>query len=308
MATTLETNVREAKAKFYAVWNRIKKGSIFRGLYGTEPATEGSYKAAGIIVPGEFGDFTGTATINALDGASKTYNTRLREHTLGMDFNTMKKADAITSGGVKRSIMGGAGMALQDIEKLLTALLETGETATWMDSQLFFDDTHAVPNSAVVIDNLLSGAWTDSATEFRAMCWAMKAAFDNMRNANNYLYHDDENVKIIVMYDPAIEAFAQDAINPEAGAGGTTARLDKLISLRSNPYLADADDCYGFLEGGDGFSSLIWAEEEAPNFVTNLDNMGDTERIKHNQVLFQARHAGIEAFGSPMHVVKGLDA
>lgn len=302
----LETNLRDSKSLFDAVWNRTKKGSVLRGLFGIEKAEDGQFKAASIIVPGKFRNFDGKAVINNLSAASKTYQTRLREHTLSIDFNTMKKADAIKAGGVRRALQGGAGMSLQDIEELATALLETGETATWMGDQLFFDDTHVIPGTNINLDNLLSGAWTDSAAEVKAACWAAKAAFDKMRNANNYLYHDSP-AKIVLMYHPDIESFVQDAVNPERQAGGTTARVDNFIEARSNPYLADADDMYAFIESPE-FPALMWGSFEDPNFVSNLDNMSDSDRIEYNRVLFQARHEGIEAFGSPFHVVKLKDA
>lgn len=302
----IATNARESISLFDAVWNRTRKGGIFRGLIGIEPATEGFFKAAGLVVPGKFRNFDGRAAINTMSAGSKEYTTRLREHTLGMDFNDFKRVDAIKKGSVRRALTAGAGMAMQDIEELATALLETGESATWMNGQLFFDDTHVIPGTSINVDNLLSGAWTDSAAEVRSACFAAKAAFDKARNANNYLYHEGGE-KIILMYHPDIETFVQDAVNPERQAGGTTARVDSFIEARSNPYLANADDMYAFIASPE-FPALLWGSEEDPNFVTNLENREDTERIMSNEVLFQARHAGIEAFGSPMHVVKLLDA
>lgn len=306
--TTLEANVRQAKALFHGSWNRIKKGSLFRGLYRIEQATEGFFIDAGIVVPGAFENWKGTATVNAMDAVQKEYRTRLRTHTVGMDFNTMKRADAISKGGVQSALKAGAGMVLQDIESLMTALLETSESTTWLGSSNYHSATHGIPNSSITIDNLKSGAWTDSAAEVRSACWTGKAAFDSMRNANNYLYHDDsDQLKFVLFYNPAIEAYVQDALNPEKNAGTTTARPDKFIVPRSNPYLADADDMYLFVENPD-FPAMQWGVEEEPNYQTNLANMSDTDRILHNQVLSQARHAGIEAFGHPAMCVKLKDA
>lgn len=306
--STLEANVRESKALFHGLWNRIKKGSIFRGLYRIEQATEGFFIDAGIVVPGSFSNFTGTANVHGMDAVQKEYRTRLREHTVGMDFNKMKRADAISNGGVSRALKAGAGMAMQDIESLLAALLETSETATFLGSSAFHSATHAIPNSAITIDNLKSGAWSDSAAEVRSACWTGKAAFDVMRNANNYLYHEtSDEMKFVLFYNPAIEAFVQDALNPEKLAGGTTARVDKFVAPRSVPYLADADDLYLNVENPE-FPMMQWGAEEEPNYVTNLASMGDTDRIMHNNVLSQARHAGIEAFGHPAMSVKLKDA
>lgn len=306
--STLEANVRESKALFHGFWNRIKKGSVLRGLFRIEQATEGFFVDAGIIVPGSFSNFTGTATVHGVDAVQKEYRTRLREHTVSMDFNKMKRADAITNGGVSKALRGGVGMAVQDIESLLTALLETSESATFLGSSAYHSATHAIPNTSLTIDNLKSGAFTDSAAEVRGACWTGKAAIDVIRGANNYLFHESsDEMKYILMYNPAIEAFVQDALNPEKNAGGTTARADKFITPRSNPYLTDADDMYLCVENPE-WPMMQWGAEEEPNYVTNLASMGDTERIMHNNVLSQARHAGIEAFGHPAMCIKLKDA
>lgn len=302
---TIHSRLREARAEFIGMYNKRKDNSLFNGLVAELPAPEGFFKVTALSSPGEMEDFTGTATVNGLDSASQTYTTTLRHYTLGIDKNLLMKSDAVARGQVSAEIRKMAGRVVADEDKKLTTLLETGESTGNLDGNAFFADALALPGSSVTIDNLRSGAWTDSAAEFRSAIHDARNAFMSMRNAGNDLYHSGKPATIVVMYPPAIEQFVMDAVRPDQLDGGY--KFENMsIDLRPNAYLDDADDVYIFVAESD-YKPLIIGRQEQPNLVSTA-GMNDSYQILHNQDLFQVRAAYEVAFGAPFSAVKMKDA
>lgn len=305
MATpgTIQAALREAKADFFGMFTQAAKQSIFDRITRKIPAAEGFFKIADIYPVGEMEDFVGTATVNGLDSASISVDTKLREYTLGIDHNLLMKTDAISRGEVTRQLQKLAERIACDIDKRQTVSLEANGTDIF--GSAFFSDTKDIPGSNVTFDNLRSGAWTDSAGEVRDAIFEGIVALHGMRNSANCRVHDDpEKKQFMLMYHPAITQFVMDAVFPQLL--NDAARVDGIVQLMSNTYLTDEDDMYMFVLDNQ-YAPVVYGEQEAPNLITTSGD-DDAEKILHNNLLWQARYAGEVGYGSAFSAVKLLDA
>lgn len=305
MATpaTILAAMREAKAEFYGMFTQMASQMIFGRIFRRIGAAEGFFKITDVFPIGEMEDFQGTATVNGLDSATLTVTTKLRTYTLGIDVNLLAKGDATSKGEVTRQLQKLADRIMGDLDNRFTVLLEANGNDIFGNA--FFADAKAIPGSAVSFDNLRSGAWSDSAAEVRASVWEGITALHAMRNSANLRVHDNpEKQQFMFMYHPNVTQFVNDAIFPQLL--NDAARLDGIVQPMANPYLTDADDFYMFALDN-RYEPFVYGEQEAPNLITT-NGQNDTNKILHNNELWQARYEGEVGFGSAFSAVKLIDA
>lgn len=311
MASVIETRLRESMAEFLDMFNKARATSVFGNLVMDTNAPEGFFKPAAVTLPGEASEFKGNATVFDVDSASAIYETLVFEYTLGIDRNKLEKLDSISKGEVTRIIRGMVKKAIGHIDKRLTALLLTGESAGSIVSGGFFSATAALPGGQT-FDNIVGTSVSGSAAEVRGAIRAAQAAFISMRNAGNDLT-SDVIPTIGVMYDPRatngslIHQSVADAINPDRLDGGAKFEPGTVVPMPNGYFSGSIADLWFFDINAD-MKPFIAGWQQRPVLESNVGATVDGARILNRQDLFQTSWAYEVAFGNPMAAVLGNDA
>jgi phage major head subunit gpT-like protein len=205
-------------------------------------------------------------------------------------------------GMIKARIRGLARAYFKGITAAVFSQLDDGETLLAFDGTAFFADTRVIGASAN-IDNLLSMACSDSATEVRA---ALSAGVNAMRN-----FQDDQGNPMNLMPDtvvcgPEMEILIKEALLPGV-AGTRRPEMDYVKTIVVSPWLdLDQTDWY-LLCTSEEIKPILFQNRQDPEFVSLDDPKGERAFIKR-QFLYGVDARWATGFGDPRTAIKLKDA
>jgi phage major head subunit gpT-like protein len=205
-------------------------------------------------------------------------------------------------GMIKSRIRSLARAYLKKVTAEVFSQLDDGETLTAFDGSAFFADTRVIGASAN-IDNLLSGAYSASATEVRS---GLAAAVSSMRN-----FQDDQGNPMNLMPDtvvcgPEMEILIKEALLPGV-AGTRRPEMDYVKTIVVSPWIdLDQTDWY-CLCTSEEVKPVILQNRQAPEFVSLDDPKGERAFIKR-QFLYGVDARFVTGFGDPRTAIKLKDA
>ena len=275
MADVNTTRLREAATEFLDMFERGQAESKFAGLTQDVDASAGFFKPAAIGLPGEPTEFTGTATVHAINSSSKSYDTAIYEYTWGIDKNMLMRTDKLARGTVTSMLRNIVRKWVGHKDKLLTTLLATGESVGTHAASAIFSDTAATLNPNVTVDNKFGTAVSGSANEVLAALHAGFGLFEAMRNNGNDLVNG-KTPRVVLMYSgagqPGERQFVYDALKPMLLNDKYMFGGDQVIPV-NNPYLGANADMWMFDLDTPNKFFVVGVEQQA-DFITDLGSPG----------------------------------
>jgi len=309
MASVLETRLRESLVEFYEIYNAELSSSVFDGTFMDVPAAEGFFKPTAITLPGEAEEFSGTVTMNTPDSAAQLYETLVFTYGAQMNRNLLEKTDEISRGAVSRMLRGIAMKSVSHLDKRLTALLLTGESAGNLTSGAFYSATSAMPGGQS-LDNLVGTAVSGSATEVRAAVHAARAGFLAMRGAGNQLINGGWP-RMGIMYDPRatngvlIHQSVMDALDPDTLEGAQKIPEGTVVAMPNGYFSGSIDDIW-FFDLDSPEKSLMVGWQQRP--VLDMTDSGSDSYVISRAQTFVSSWAYEVAFGNNAASIIGNDA
>jgi len=200
-------------------------------------------------------------------------------------------------------IKGLSKECLKNHAKELFSLLDDGETETAYDGTAMFADTRTIGDSAN-IDNLLSGAYSGSASEIRA---GVAAAQEAMRLFQNDWGQPMNLQPDTVVCGPEMELAIKEALLPGV-AGTVRPELAFVKDVVVTPWVdLDATDWY-MLCTSEEVNPLIFQLREAPKFEAK-DNAATSDAVFFtNMFYYGVDDRFVVGFGDPRTAIKLKDA
>ena len=304
------TRLREAATEFLDMFERGQAESKFAGLVQEVDAAAGFFKPAAVGLPGEPTEFTGTATVHAINSSSKSYDTVIYEYTWGIDKNMLMRTDRLARGMVTNMLRNIVRKWVGHVDKTLTTLLATGESVGTHAATAIFSATTPTLNPGVTVDNIFGTAVSGSAAEVLAALHQGMAHFEAMRNNGNDLVNG-KSPRVMLMYSGTGQAgerqFVYDALKPMLLNDKYLFQGDQVIP-QNNPYLGTNADMWLFdLDTPNKF--FVKGVEQQADFITNLGSQSDSDVIIHRRNLGQTSYGYACAFsGDPTGAVMLNDA
>lgn len=309
MASVLETRLRETMVEYYAAVTKERQTSVFAGTFMEVPADQGFFKPGMFALPGEPEEFTGTVNYNTPDFASAITETKVYVYGVEINRNLLEKTDAISRGEVSRIIAQAARKQIGHLDKKLTTLLLTGESAGSLVSGAFFSATSALPGGGT-LDNVVGTGVSGSAAEVRSATHAARAHFLSMRGPGNTLMNSGWP-RIGLMYDPRatngtpIHQNVMDALFPDALDGGQIIPAGSVVPM-PNPYFSGSIADLWFFDLDVPEKALIVGWQQRP--VLESNRPGSDSWLTNRRARYVASWAYEAAFGNPAGAVLGNDA
>lgn len=182
------------------------------------------------------------------------------------------------------------------------SLLDYGATSTaTFDGTAFFADTRVIGGSNN-IDNLLSGAYSGSATEVRAALSAAAALFAAFTDENGeYLGLMPD----LVVCSPKMQPIIQEAIRPDY-AGAKRPEAQYVQDIVVSPWIdADADDWY-LCCTTEEVKPIIFQNRQNPQ-VVSLDKPDSYANFMSKKLYYGVDARFEVGFGDPRTAVKVVD-
>ena len=311
MATVFETRLRESLAEFYDIYNNELTTSVFSGAFMEVPADEGFFKPNAIVLPGEAVEFQGTVPMNTPQSAAQLYETLVFVYGAWIDRNLLQKTDVMSRGAVSRILRQIAQKQISHLDKKLTTLLLTGETAGNITDKTvaFFSATSALPGGST-IDNLVGTAVSNDAGEIRSAVHAARAKFLSMRGAGNQLINGGWP-RIGMMYDPRatntnlIHESVMDALFPDEAPSVQKIPEGSVVPM-PNAYLSGSIDDVWFFDLDVAEKALIVGWQQRP--VLDATDAGSDSYVVNRRQTFVSSWAYETSFGNNAAGILGNDA
>lgn len=309
MADVNTTRLREAATEFLDMFERGQETSLFAGLVQEVDASAGFFKPAAIGLPGEPTEFTGTATVHAINSSSKSYDTAIYEYTWGIDKNMLARTDKLARGMVTQMLRNIVRKWVGHKDKLLTTLLATGESAGTHAGTAIFSATAPTLNPNVTVDNIFGTAVSGSANEVLAALHQGMAHFEAMRNNGNDLVRN-RAPKTMLMYSGTGQAgerqFVYDALKPMLLNDKYLFGGDEVVPV-NNAYLGSNADMWLFdMETPNKF--FVVGIEQQADFITDLGTPGYGVIMNHRNLGQTSYGYGVAFSGDPTGAVMLNDA
>lgn len=282
------------------------------------PAPTGRAEIHDVYPVGEMEDAKAgqQAKVWTLGEAELTIKTKPRRITYGLDYETWRKAQAITEGDVDRAIQASVGQISFDRHQRTAALLKSGTSLTGIfvtaaggstKSVAFTTSTQYIPDSTKGFVTRLEGSYTDDATEVRAGIDAAISSLVNQQSVIGYMtLPPEDGGEYIVYYPPALRTKMQAAFNTAPGATvvGIKDQYEGRVRMVEDPELSAAnggsDTIFYVAVVDDLYSPFIYAERGPDEFRTTARNErgGEAYRILFNGELWQPYYAAELAYGA----------
>ena len=309
MADVNTTRLREAATEFLDMFERGQAESKFAGLTQDVDASAGFFKPAAIGLPGEPTEFTGTATVHAINSSSKSYDTAIYEYTWGIDKNMLMRTDKLARGQVSAMLRNIVRKWVGHKDKLLTTLLATGESVGTHAASAIFSTTTATLNPNVTVNNKFGTSTTGSAAEILAALHGGMALFEAMRNDGNDLVNG-KTPRVALMYSGLGQTgerqFVYDALKPMLLNDKYIFQGDQVIPV-NNPYLGTNADAWLFDLDTPNKFFVVGVEQQA-DFVTDLGSPGYGVIMNRRNLGQTSYGYGVAFSGDPTGAVMLNDA
>lgn len=315
MSTVLETRMRESMVEYYGIYSKMRETSVFvapsgGSAYMNADASLGFFKPTAIALGGEPEEFSGTVNYNTPVAAAQTYETKVFVYGVEIDRNLLQKTDAISRGEVTRILTAGARRAVEHMDKKLTTLLLTGESAGNITSGgAFFSATSALPGGST-LDNLVGTGVSGSAAEVRSATHSARSHVLSMRGAGNQLLANGWP-RLGLMYDPRatngtpIHQNVMDALYPDTLEAGQKIPEGSVVPM-PNPYLSGSIADLWFFDLDSPEKALIVGWQQMPLLESNSPNSDSW--ITNRRARYVASWAYEVAFGNNAAAVLANDA
>ncbi|MDD4985110.1 MAG: Mu-like prophage major head subunit gpT family protein [Dehalococcoidales bacterium] len=228
--------------------------------------------------------------LNGLRPFDYTLTNKDWEATLEVERNAIKDNKL---GHIPIRVRSLARSYLKFINEYMFSLLDDGESIAAYDGSYFFHDTRKIGDSGT-IDNILSGSYSDSASEIRA---GISAAVVQMAS-----FCDDWGKKMNLVPDtivcsPAMYMLIKEALKSDySGQARTEAEFVKKII--SSPWIdADTDDWF-VLCTTEEVKPLIFQNRQNPEF-NQVDNPSDSHVFLNKTFLYGIDARFERGFGDP---------
>lgn len=303
------TRLREAATEFLDMFERGQAESKFAGLTQDVDASAGFFKPAAIGLPGEPTEFTGTATVHAINSSSKSYDTAIYEYTWGIDKNMLMRTDKLARGQVTAMLRNIVRKWVGHKDKLLTTLLATGESVGTHAATAIFSATTATLNPGVTVDNIFGTGVSGSAAEVLAALHQGFAHFEAMRNNGNDLVNG-KTPRVALMYSGTGQAgerqFVYDALKPMLLNDKYLFGGDQVIPV-NNAYLGTNADMWMFDLDTPNKFFVVGVEQQA-DFITDLGTPGYGVIMNRRNLGQTSYGYGVAFAGDPTGAVMLNDA
>ena len=304
------TRLREAATEFLDMFERGQAESKFANLTQDVDASAGFFKPAAIGLPGEPTEFTGTATVHAINSSSKSYNTAIYEYTWGIDKNMLMRTDKLARGMVTSMLRSIVRKWIGHKDKTLTTLLATGESVGTHAASAIFSTTTATLNPNVTVNNKFGTSVSGSAAEVLAALHGGLALFEAMRNNGNDLVNA-RAPRVALMYSGTGQTgerqYVYDALKPMLLNDKYIFEGNQVLPI-NNPYLGSNADMWMFDLDTPNKFFVVGVEQQA-DFVTNLGSQSDSDLILNRRHLGQTSYGyGVAFSGDPTGAVMLNDA
>lgn len=310
MASVLETRIRESIAEYYDIYNKSLTTSRFAGAFNELDASEGFFKPAAIALGGEAQEFDGTVDFNTPVVGAQIYETKVYVFGAEIDRNLLQKTDKLSRGMVTKILTSTAAKYIDNLDKRLTTLLLTGESAgNIFTAGAFFSATSALPGGST-LDNVVGTGVSGSAAEVRAACHAARAGFLAMRGAGNQLMNNGWP-RIGLMYDPRavngalIHQSVMDALYPDRLDGGQIIPDGAVVPMPNGYFSGSVADLW-FFDLDVPEKALVVGVQQQPLLETN--NPNSDSWIVNRRARFVASWANEVAFANNAAAILGNDA
>lgn len=309
MSSILETRLRESLVEYYDIYNKEVAASVFAGAFMDVPASAGFFKPTAITLPGEAEEFSGTVSMNTPDSAAQLYETLVFTYGAQMDRNLLEKTDELARDQITRMLRGIVMKSVSHLDKRLTTLLLTGESAGNLTSGAFFSATSAIPGGST-LDNLVGTGVSGSAAEIRGAAHGARSHFLAMRGAGNQLMNNGWP-RIGLMYDPRatnttlIHQSVMDALDPDTLEGAQKIPEGSIVPM-PNAYLSGSVNDIWFFDLDAPEKALMVGWQQKP--VLDMTGAGSDSFIINRAQTFVSSWAYEVAFGNNAAAIIGNDA
>ncbi len=238
-------------------------------------------------------EWTDTRIYKAYKAFDYTLTNKHYEGTIAVNRDTMEDDKY---GLIAPRIQGLARRAVRHFNQMVVSQLDDGETLLAFDGVAFFSATHQAIGSSGVFANMLSGNYSDSATEILA---GMGAAFAAMQN-----FKDDKGLPMglrpdAIVCSPTMYIPILNALLP--GVAGTTrpeAGLFPTANIYSSPWIdADTDDWFVLCTKAE-VKPLVFQLRKSPEFV-GITNPDAEHVFKNNEFLYGVDDRFAVGYGDP---------
>lgn len=303
------TRLREAATEFLDMFERGQAESKFAGLTQDVDASAGFFKPAAIGLPGEPTEFTGTATVHAINSSSKSYNTAIYEYTWGIDKNMLMRTDKLARGMVTQMLRNIVRKWVGHKDKLLTTLLATGESVGTHAASAIFSTTTATLNPNVTVNNKAGTGVSGSAAEVLAALHDGLALFEAMRNDGNDLVNGAPP-RVMLMYSGTGQTherqYVYDALKPQLLNDKYVFEGNQVVPV-NNPYLGTNADMWLFDLDTPNKFFVVGVEQQA-DFITDLGSPGYGVIMNRRNLGQTSYGYGVAFSGDPTGAVMLNDA
>ena len=304
------TRLRESAMEFLDMFERGQADSKFSGTVQDVDGSAGFFKPAALGLPGEPTEFTGTATVHAINSSSKSYDTKIFEYTWGIDKNMLLRTDRVARGMVSTLLRNIVRKWVGHIDKRLTTLLATCESVGTHAASAICATNVPTLNPGVVVNNKFGTAVSGSAAEVLAALHGGMGLFEAMRNNGNDLVRNGPP-RVMLMYSAIGQTgerqFVYDALKPQLLNDKYVFEGNSVIPV-NNPYLGANPDMWLF-DLDSPVKTFAKGVEQQADFVTNLGTQSDGDAIMHRRNLGQTSYGYEVAFsGDPTAIVMLNDA
>jgi len=245
-------------------------------------------------------EWTDGRQLHGLNPYSLTLTNQDWEATFGINRNAFKDNKL---GHIPMRVRGLARSYLKRVLEEVFSKLDDGATDTAYDGTAFFADTRTIGASGN-IDNLLSGAYSDSATEIRA---GLAAAYDKMAT-----FQDDWGKPLGLIPDtivcaPKMAIAIKDALWVPGVAGTKRPEADFVKEIVVSPWI-DSDTADWFvLCTTEEIKPIIFQERQKPE-ATSLDKPDDQDNFMKKTMYYGIDARFTVGYADPRTAVKIVDA
>lgn len=256
------------------------------------------------------------AKVWTMGEALYTIRTKPRRVTYGLDYETWRKAEAITDGDVNRALQASVGQISFDRHQRTANLLKEGTTNTSVfvtaaggttKSAVFTTSPQYIPETSKSFITRLEGSYTDDAAEVAAGIEAAISSLVAQQSVIGYMtLPPEDGGQFIVYYPPALRKKMQDAFNTAPGQTtvGIGQKYNGAVKMVEDPELAAAnggsDTIFYVAVADDLYAPFIYAERGPEEFRTTARNErgGEAYRILFNGELWQPYYAAGLDYGA----------
>jgi phage major head subunit gpT-like protein len=233
--------------------------------------------------------------LHGLRAFDYTLTNRDWEATLEIDRNAIKDNKL---GHIPIRVRGLVRSYLKFLNKMVFSQLDDGTILKAYDDKTFFNDSRTIGGSGT-IDNIISGAYSDSSAEIRA---AIGTAVEQMAKFKDDWGEPMNLAPDTIVCSPAMYIPIREALKADV-AGNQRTESEFIKDIIASPYIdLSAKDWY-VLCTTEEVKPLIYQSRQNPEF-NQVDNPNDSHVFKNKTFLYGVDARCAFGYGDPRTAIK----